>query len=174
MVVFHLSSRGIRQCVSTFDLRTFPFNRLLQALLRQVNAGKIDMFHASWAPGHNSTDYSRYYASPSNAGEVYKVSHYQAAYEPYVIFRRDVQSWSVLSIIYSYPFTSNTSLRCDERFVGYGANKAACLFEMYLSGTSFYVLADHFLIHQRHPYEEETRKLEVSFHHAALDSVMLI
>ena len=47
--------------------------------------------------------------------------------------------------------------RCDERFAGYGANKAACLFEMYLSGVSFYVLSDHFLIRQSHTYEEEAR-----------------
>lgn len=58
---------------------------------------------------------------------------------------------------------SNTIFyRCDERFIGYGGNKAACLYEMYLSGMSFYVLADHFLVHQSHPYEEEARKLEVS------------
>jgi Glycosyl-transferase for dystroglycan len=52
--------------------------------------------------------------------------------------------------------------RCDERFTGYGGNKAACLFEMYLSGISFYVLSEHFLIHQSHSYEEEVRKSEVS------------
>jgi hypothetical protein len=52
-------------------------------------------------------------------------------------------------------------LRCDERFVGYGGNKAACLFEMYLSGISFFVLTDHFIIHQNHLYEETTRKAEV-------------
>jgi|SRR5712671_6699275 len=57
---------------------------------------------------------------------------------------------------------SHVSLRCDERFTGYGANKAACLFEMYLSGVSFYVLSDHFLIHQSHAYEEEARRTEVS------------
>ena len=51
--------------------------------------------------------------------------------------------------------------RCDERFAGYGGNKAACLFEMYLSGVSFYVLSDHFLIHQSHTYEEEARREEV-------------
>jgi hypothetical protein len=61
------------------------------------------------------------------------------------------------------PVLSNVRfIRCDERFVGYGGNKAACLYEMYLSGMSFYVLADHFLVHQSHPYEEEARKLEVS------------
>lgn len=52
--------------------------------------------------------------------------------------------------------------RCDERFVGYGGNKAACLFEMYLSGVSYYVLSDHFIVHQNHLYEEKARKDEVS------------
>jgi len=51
--------------------------------------------------------------------------------------------------------------RCNERFVGYGGNKAACLYEMYLSGMSFYVLSDHFIIHQNHLYEENARKNEV-------------
>ena len=54
--------------------------------------------------------------------------------------------------------------RCDERFAGYGGNKAACLFEMYLSGVSFYVLSDHFIIHQSHKYEEEARREEVKRH----------
>lgn len=54
-------------------------------------------------------------------------------------------------------------VRCDERFVGYGGNKAACLFEMYLSGISFYVLSDHFIIHQNHLYEERARKDERRF-----------
>ncbi|EIW80639.1 glycosyltransferase family 49 protein, partial [Coniophora puteana RWD-64-598 SS2] len=120
------------------DSRTFPRDK--QSLLALVHSGKLDMFHRSWQPGHNSTDYTRYYAAAP--GEVYKVDRYQAAYEPYVVFRRDGPPW------------------CDERFVGYGGNKAACLFEMYLSGVSFYVLSDHFLIHQTHPYEEAARKAE--------------
>ena len=60
--------------------------------------------------------------------------------------------------------------RCDERFTGYGGNKAACLFEMYLSGISFYVLSDHFLVHQSHVYEEEARRSEVSTHVLPLDA----
>ena len=51
--------------------------------------------------------------------------------------------------------------RCDERFTGYGANKAACLFEMYLSGVSFFIMSEHFLIHQSHKYEEQARREEV-------------
>ncbi|KAG1781910.1 hypothetical protein EV702DRAFT_493031 [Suillus placidus] len=40
---------------------------------------------------------------------------------------------------------------------------AACLYEVYLPGMSFYVLADHFLVHQSHPYKEETRNLRYPF-----------
>lgn len=54
----------------------------------------------------------------------------------------------------------NCTHRCDERFIGYGGNKAACLFELYLSGVSFYVLPDDFLIHQSHAYAEKARKHE--------------
>jgi hypothetical protein len=32
---------------------------------------------------------------------------------------------------------------------------------MYLAGVSYYVLADHFIIHQNHLYEEPARKHEV-------------
>ena len=36
---------------------------------------------------------------------------------------------------------------------------------MYLSGISFYVLSDHFLVHQNHLYEEAARKHEVCFNY---------
>ncbi|PIL30908.1 hypothetical protein GSI_07077 [Ganoderma sinense ZZ0214-1] len=123
------------------DPRNFPTDK--QGLLKLVRATPpvIASFHASWGPGHNSTDYERYYSIPPGAGAVYKVGQYQSAYEPYVITSKRV-SW------------------CDERFAGYGGNKAACLFEMYLSGVSYYVLSDHFLIHQSHKYEEEARREE--------------
>lgn len=51
--------------------------------------------------------------------------------------------------------------RCDERFIGYGANKAACLFGMSIAGMEFYILADHFLIHRSHLYAEKARATEV-------------
>ncbi|EIN06724.1 hypothetical protein PUNSTDRAFT_71944 [Punctularia strigosozonata HHB-11173 SS5] len=120
------------------DPSLFPRDK--ETLLSLVRQERLGMFHRSWAPGHNSTDYNRYYAAPP--GQVYRVTQYQAAYEPYVIFKKDGPPW------------------CDERFVGYGGNKAACLFEMYISGMSFYVLADHFIIHQSHAYEEEARRVE--------------
>jgi hypothetical protein len=53
--------------------------------------------------------------------------------------------------------------RCDERFVGYGANKAACLYEIFLAGVQFWAMPNDFLIHQRHPYPENDRRVEVFF-----------
>ncbi|KAL1723730.1 glycosyltransferase family 49 protein [Schizophyllum commune] len=116
------------------------FPRTKEDLLELVNVGRIGMFHASWQPGHNSTEYAKYYAAAP--GEVYEVTRYQPAYEPYIVMKKDGPPW------------------CDERFIGYGGNKAACLFEIYLSGISFQVLADHFIIHQNHQYEETIRKNE--------------
>ncbi|KAL0581338.1 hypothetical protein V5O48_000714 [Marasmius crinis-equi] len=123
------------------DHNKFPSDK--KTLLSLVKANRISMFHALWDAGHNSTDYERLYAA--RPGEVHKVTEYQAAYEPYVIFKKEGPPW------------------CDERFIGYGGNKAACLFEMYLSGVSYYVLSDHFIIHQNHLYEEKARKTERKF-----------
>ncbi|KAI0757386.1 glycosyl-transferase for dystroglycan-domain-containing protein [Daedaleopsis nitida] len=123
------------------DQRAFPADKEALVRLAQANPPVIATFHASWAPGHNSTNYQKYYSIPPGSGAMYKVEQYQSAYEPYVITSKRV-SW------------------CDERFAGYGGNKAACLFELYLSGVSFYVLSDHFLIHQSHKYEEEARREE--------------
>ena len=120
----------------------------VQTLLALVKEKKIDMFHKSWKPGHGTTDFERYYASPP--GHIYRVNGYQHSYEPYVIFKREGTPWSVLQareIHLDVALIHPT--RCDMRFIGYGANKAACLFELYVSGVSFYVLPDDFLIHQR-------------------------
>ncbi|KAF8483785.1 glycosyl-transferase for dystroglycan-domain-containing protein [Russula ochroleuca] len=116
------------------------FPRDKHALLDLVRANRVAPFHASFSAGHNSTDYRRFYAA--KPGVIYKVTQYHPSYEPYVVVRRDAGGW------------------CDERFTGYGGNKAACLFDMYLSGVSFYVLSDHFLVHQSHVYEEEARRSE--------------
>ncbi|KAF5380389.1 hypothetical protein D9615_004711 [Tricholomella constricta] len=122
------------------DHSGFPKDK--RTLLGLIKSKRLGMFHASWAPGHNSTDYKRYYAAPP--GDVYEVTQYHSAYEPYVVFKKDGPPW------------------CDDRFIGYGGNKAACLFEMYISGISYFVLADHFIIHQSHRYEEAARRNEES------------
>ncbi|KAI8330193.1 glycosyl-transferase for dystroglycan-domain-containing protein [Chlamydoabsidia padenii] len=118
------------------DYRTFPTTKT--DLLDQVKAGKIDMFHKSWLKGHGATDYNKWYASD----DTYPVVDYDFSYEPYIIYPKQNTPW------------------CDERFIGYGANKAACLFEIYLSGIEYVVLPDDFLIHQTHKYPENTRRKE--------------
>lgn len=98
------------------DWRTFPTDK---ASLSQVyRQGRIDMFHRSWVRGHGATNYTRWF----DQDQAYPVVDYDYAYEPYIVFKKHGPPW------------------CDERFVGYGANKAACLYEMYLSGVEFWVL----------------------------------
>lgn len=64
-----------------------------QDLVQLVQADKIGMFHKSWAPGHGSTNYTRYYdAAP---GEVYRVQGYTHSYEPYVIYKKEGSPWCV-------------------------------------------------------------------------------
>ena len=80
-----------------YNISTLLSNAPVAQSLLKIASGphpKIAMFHASWGPGHNSTDYERYYATPPGADTLYKVEHYQSAYEPYVIVSRRV-SWCV-------------------------------------------------------------------------------
>ncbi|RCH95050.1 hypothetical protein CU098_010760, partial [Rhizopus stolonifer] len=123
-----------------FDSAHFPHTK--DGLLKQVfDEEKLDMFHRDWEKGHSSTNYAKWYL----ADEPYLVEDYNFSYEPYVIFKRSSSPW------------------CDERFIGYGANKAACLYEIYLSGINYYVLPNDFIIHQSHDYPEATRKRERLF-----------
>ena len=71
-------------------------NSNFQALLKLVVGPdpKISSFHSSWAAGHNSTNYARYYSIPPGENEIYPVTRYQSAYEPYVITSKYVP-WSV-------------------------------------------------------------------------------
>lgn len=120
------------------DPTKFPTTK--QDLLQEIfEEEKLDMFHVAWQKGHSATNYAKWYTT----NEPYKVEEYNFSYEPYVIFKKQGSPW------------------CDERFIGYGANKAACLYEIYLSGIGYYVLPDDFLIHQSHAYPESTRKREV-------------
>ncbi|KAI8352927.1 glycosyl-transferase for dystroglycan-domain-containing protein [Blakeslea trispora] len=123
-----------------FDSAHFPTDK--EELLKEVfDSAKLDMFHRDWERGHSSTNYPKWYL----ADEPYRVEEYNFSYEPYVIYKRTDSPW------------------CDERFIGYGANKAACLYEIYLSGIDYYVLPDDFIIHQSHEYPETTRKRERLF-----------
>jgi hypothetical protein len=127
------------------DWNVFPKTK--QQLLVDVEAEKLDMFHRSWKRGHGSTNYEKWYKQT----KPYKVTEYNYSYEPYVIFKKEGTPW------------------CDERFVGYGANKAACLFEIYLAGIDYWVLPDDFLIHQTHHYPEDTRAKERTYNKKLYD-----
>lgn len=85
------------------DPTTFPTEK--PDLIKLVEQGKIGMFHKSWQPGHGATNYTRYYEVTTD--DVYRAQGYTHSYEPYVVFKKE-----------GTPF-------CDERFVGYGGNKAA-------------------------------------------------
>ncbi|KAI9476367.1 MAG: glycosyl-transferase for dystroglycan-domain-containing protein [Benjaminiella poitrasii] len=123
-----------------FDYSHFPNSK--EDLLKKVfEEEKLDMFHRSWEKGHSATNYLKWYT----ATEPYRVKDYNFSYEPYVIFNRQSSPW------------------CDERFIGYGANKAACLYEIYISGIDYYVLPNDFIIHQSHAYPEAARKRERLF-----------
>jgi glycosyltransferase-like protein LARGE len=100
--------------------------------------GDVIVFHAEWERGHGPTNYQKWVGT----AEPFQISSYNFNYEPYVIMRRDDPPW------------------CDERFVGYGSNKAACLYEIYLAGYEFWVLPEDFLIHQWHEYPSEERAAE--------------
>ncbi|PHZ17731.1 uncharacterized protein RHIMIDRAFT_285039 [Rhizopus microsporus ATCC 52813] len=118
------------------DWRTFPTKK--SQLVDQVNNLKLDSFHSTWVSGHGATNYSYWYT----ADQTYPVTQYEYSYEPYIIYKKEGTPW------------------CDERFIGYGANKAACLYEIYISGVDFWVLPNDFLIHQSHQYANHDRTRE--------------
>jgi glycosyltransferase-like protein LARGE len=121
------------------ELEADSYPKDKHSLLKYIRSGELSMFHSKWKRGHGPTDYSRWESSE----EPYRITQYNYNYEPYVLMRRDGAPW------------------CDERFVGYGSNKAACLYEIYLAGFEFWTLPNDFLVHQRHPYPENDRRMEV-------------
>ncbi|KAF9166094.1 hypothetical protein DFQ26_008683 [Actinomortierella ambigua] len=156
---------------------SFYFPDTKRDLVNLHEKGYIRVFHDFFPPGHNATDYSTWFGLsgvqfkgffnsknqpvapalppmsppvriengrlvpiPDDQQEPYKITTFQPKYEPYIIVKREGTPW------------------CDERFVGYGGNKAACLFEIYASGIDFYVMPQDFLIHQFHDYRDNDRK----------------
>ncbi|KAF9380878.1 hypothetical protein CPB97_008091 [Podila verticillata] len=147
------------------DSKYFPDTKA--ALIPLLEKGHIHVFHDSFPPGHAATDTPRWMKMKSHAAleqghtgdhpgddlnmedylkmeaegeKPYKVTKFEPKYEPYIVLKKEGTPW------------------CDERFVGYGANKAACLFEIYISGVDFWVMPQDFLIHQYHDYPTQNRK----------------
>lgn len=129
-------------------LKDFP--RRKTDLLPLYADGSIVEFHNFWQLGHAPTNYAQWVSSQNDSYSVESDS-YNFSYEPYVILRKDLAPW------------------CDERFVGYGSNKAACLYEVYLAGFEFRVLPMDFIIHQRHEYPENERKIERRYNRRLYD-----
>ena len=132
------------------DWRTFPTKK--DDLMELVQEDKIGMFHKGWFKGHGSTNYTQWYETD----KLYPVTRYDFSYEPYIIYKKEGSPW------------------CEERFVGYGANKAACLYEIFLSGIEYWVLPNDFLIHQTHRYPEDARRKEVSLVYATSFVTLLL
>ncbi len=110
------------------DSKYFPDTK--KELIPLIEKGDIRVFHDSFPPGHAATDTPRWmrmnpdvpnpgnrwmtderqkYLEQEAEGErPYKVTNFEPKYEPYIILKREGTPW------------------CDERFVGYGANKAVC------------------------------------------------
>jgi len=88
-----------------------------------VNPAKLSHF----SPAHAPTDFDRWYESKKMYEAVYKMF-----FEPYVIVKKGVDP------IY------------DERFQGYGHNKAEHAYELSARGYTFFVLPDAFVCHINH------------------------
>lgn len=113
------------------------------------------------------------------------VDAYEAAYEPYVIFNRfwvpppppprdKNEENSVILARGKEGEGKGVGVRCDERFAGYGGNKAACVYEHWLAGGGLWVLADHWVVHQSHAYRESARRVEVGYFFARHVCVILM
>jgi glycosyltransferase-like protein LARGE len=133
---------------SAVELEAENYPSKKDELLKYAEKQELVMFHNQWKRGHGPTDYNKWYS----ADKPYKVVDYNYNYEPYVLTKRENVPW------------------CDERFVGYGSNKAACLYEIFLAGIEFYVLPNDFLIHQRHPYPENDRRIERKYNKRLYDA----
>jgi hypothetical protein len=94
---------------------------------------KLQTFHYDWPRAHSPSDYQKW----TTATEPYPVTQYNYHYEPYAVMLQTGPPW------------------CDERFIGYGANKAACFYDAHLMNYKFIVLPNDFVVHVDHAYSIE-------------------
>jgi len=90
----------------------------------------LQTFHHDWPRAHSPTNYKRWLT----ATEPYVVKDYNYHYEPYVVMLQIGPPW------------------CDERFLGYGSNKAACFYDAHLNDYEFVVAPNDFVMHVHHEY----------------------
>ncbi|ORY25476.1 glycosyl-transferase for dystroglycan-domain-containing protein [Naematelia encephala] len=119
------------------SLKDFPKTKEELLPIYKAGRGDIECFYHWWKPSHAGTNYTYWIG----ATDIYPVTQWNTAYEPYVIIKRNSAPW------------------CDARFIGYGDNKVSCLFEYYVSGQNFWVLPEDFIIHQTHSNLNAARKV---------------
>lgn len=115
---------------------TWPDSK--ESMIKSVESGEMALWDKAWEwnKGPSCWDLwrrARNSAIPAGGKEiaqtggqqVYKVDEYELHFTGNVVFKRDSQPW------------------CTERFVD---NKAACIYQMYLTGAELWVLPDAFLI----------------------------
>ncbi|KAJ3200910.1 hypothetical protein HK099_002472, partial [Clydaea vesicula] len=110
-------------------LEHFPQTK--KEVIGLYNFNDLEIFHGPKNHGHLSTDYEKWIRSKDR---VYQIQPTNAGYEPYAVLNKNKIPWS------------------DERFIGYGGNKCAWWYEIFLSGVNFYILPNDFVIHQYHEY----------------------
>ena len=128
--------------VDEFDLNV-EIPETKSELLELVEQNQARMFHSYWYHGQGHTNHQKW----ETTTEMYSIETYHFKYEPYLIYPQTA------------PF-------CDERFVGYGSNKCACVYELVVAGYDLKVLPESFVIHRPHgeyaltPEEQEKRNNE--------------
>jgi Glycosyl-transferase for dystroglycan len=112
---------------------------------------------------HNITNYKRYYtAFLGKFTKSWDVSERMSPMSFSETLERHGESIQQMYTRQRFlAFAFNSWHRCDERFIGYGGNKAACLVELYSSGIDFIFLSDDFIIHQSHTYPAQARRQKV-------------
>ena len=113
----------------------FPSNKL--SLLQQLEKKLIRSFHPLWKHGHFATNYELW----EKTSDPYTVK-WELYYEPYVMVKSNV-------------------VRYDQRFVGYGFNKASQIMELNAQGYEFVVLPNAFVIHIPHPPSTSRTNVEL-------------
>ena len=109
----------------------FPSNK--QELLEMLSDGRVHTFkHHLWPRGHAPTNYDHW----KTAKVPYQIK-WAPDFEPYILVSRNVTKY-------------------DERFVGYGWNKASHSTKLNAQGYEFEVLPDVFVVHMPHETSPDT------------------
>ncbi|KAJ3382034.1 hypothetical protein HDU92_004988 [Lobulomyces angularis] len=134
--VFILPAFEYRDITENKSIVDYPITK--EEVKKRWVSNHIMIFQGNLNKAHVSTKYRSW----MKKGVPFKIEPKTNKYEPYAIFNKNYIPW------------------CDERFVGYGYNRAAWWYEIYLSGIEFYVLPYDFIFHQYHVHDNKIRIAE--------------